>query len=85
MDEWHHIGLTYDGTTARLYADGMEIAASAKNWDLILDRAHVGRQVNNAAEFWEGLVDDVRLYDLTLGPEEILWLAGGTTPIHKPF
>ncbi|MHC4323239.1 MAG: LamG-like jellyroll fold domain-containing protein, partial [Planctomycetota bacterium] len=30
---WHHICLTYDGSIARLYADGAEVASATKNWD----------------------------------------------------
>jgi len=40
---WHHICLTYDGSIARLYADGTEVASTTKNWDLVLNRAHLGR------------------------------------------
>jgi len=72
---WHHICLTYDGTTARLYADGIEVASGAKNWDLVLNRAHIGRQVNDAVEFWDGAVDDVRIYDYALSSAEIKELA----------
>ncbi len=72
---WHHICLTYDGTTARLYADGVEVASGAKNWDVVLSRARIGRQVNDAAEFWDGLVDDVRIYDRVLSCGEIARLA----------
>ncbi|MBL7185177.1 MAG: LamG domain-containing protein [Phycisphaerae bacterium] len=68
---WHHICLTYDGTAARLYADGIQVASEAKTWDLALGRAHIGRQVNNAAEFWDGVIDDVRIYNRVLTPEEI--------------
>ncbi|MHC4111997.1 MAG: LamG-like jellyroll fold domain-containing protein, partial [Planctomycetota bacterium] len=68
---WHHICLTYDGTTARLYADGIEVASAAKNWNLILSRAHLGRQVNDIAEFWDGLIDDVRIYSKVLSQAEI--------------
>jgi hypothetical protein len=68
---WRHICLTYDGTRARLYADGIEVASEAKTWDLVLGRAHIGRQVNDAAEFWDGLVDDVRIYDRVLTVQEI--------------
>ena len=71
VDVWHHICLTYDGTTARLYADGIEVVSEAKSWSLTLGRAHIGRQVNDAAEFWDGLVDDVRIYDKVLTPDEI--------------
>jgi len=51
---WHHICLTYDGSTARLYADGVEVASEAKDWNLNLSLGHLGRQVNSAAEFWDG-------------------------------
>ncbi len=72
---WHHICLTYDGTTARLYADGIEVASAAKSWDLILGRAHIGRQVNDIAEFWDGAIDDVHIYDHALSETEIKKLA----------
>ncbi|MCP4995416.1 MAG: LamG domain-containing protein, partial [Gammaproteobacteria bacterium] len=39
----------------------------------------------NEAEFWNGSMDDFRLYDQELSPEEILWLAGRTSPVVKPF
>ncbi len=68
---WHHICLTYDGAMARLYADGIEVASAAKTWDLVPSRAHIGRQVNSAVEFWDGMVDDVRVYNVALTPEEI--------------
>ncbi|UCF16885.1 MAG: LamG domain-containing protein, partial [Phycisphaerales bacterium] len=79
VDVWHHICLTYDGTTARLYADGILVASEAKTWDLPLSRAHIGRQVNNAAEFWNGLVDDVRIYSRVLTPDEIAQVMRGDT------
>ena len=86
VDEWYHVGLTYDGTTARLYANGIEVATSVKTaWNLVPNRAHIGRQVNNAAEFWAGAVDEVRIYDVALSTEEIAWLAGRTLPVHQSF
>jgi len=85
MGEWHHLGLTYDGTTARLYTDGVEAVSSVKNWDLALSRAHIGQQVNDLFEFWNGTIDEVRIYRAALSPAEIAWLAGRTVPMHKPF
>ncbi len=84
LDEWRHAALTYDGTTATLYADGIEVVSAAKNWNLVADRAHIGRQVNDLVEFWAGAVDEVRLYERALSADEIAWLAGRTTPMHKP-
>jgi hypothetical protein len=70
-DVWHHIALTYDGTIARLYADGIEVASGAKTWNLVRGRAHIGRQVNTLVEFWDGAIDDVRIYKIALTPEQI--------------
>ncbi len=83
--EWQHIGLTYDGTTARLYADGVEVGSAAKTWNLIPSRAHIGRQVNDAFEYWSGSVDEVRIYDRALTAGEMAWLAGRTQLLYSPF
>ena len=85
LDEWRHVALTYDGAMARLYADGIEVASAAKNWNLVPSRAHIGRQVNDVAEFWDGMVDDIRVYNEALSAEEVAWLAGKRTPMHKPL
>ncbi len=74
---WHHICLTYDGTTARLYADGRQVASGLKTWNLVLNRAHIGRQVNDAAEFWDGSVDDVRIYRRALPQSDIQAIIDG--------
>jgi hypothetical protein len=75
--EWHHLALTYDGTTARLYADGVEIGSAAKTWNLVLNRAYIGEQINSAGEYWNGMVDEVCIFDHTLSVEEILDVMAG--------
>ncbi len=84
-NEWYHTGLTYDGTTARLYANGLEVGSAEKSWNLVLNRAHIGLQVNDLSEFWDGAVDDVYIYGRVLSPEEVAFLAGKTAPVHIPF
>jgi len=74
---WHHVCLTYDGTTARLYADGLQVASSLKTWNLVLNRVCIGRQVNDAAEFWDGAVDDVRIYRRTLSQSDVKAIMDG--------
>ena len=78
---WHHICLTYDGTTARLYADGINVATESKDWNLALGRAHIGQQVNDLAEFWDGAIDDVRIYNKALTKDEILQAMRGDTTL----
>ncbi|MCD8561621.1 prepilin-type N-terminal cleavage/methylation domain-containing protein [Candidatus Saccharibacteria bacterium] len=74
---WRHVCLTYDGTIARLYADGQERATRTDAWNLVKSVAYIGRQVNGY-EWWAGSIDDVRLYNRVLPPSEIqaLYAAG---------
>jgi hypothetical protein len=44
----------------------------------------VGKREDNVNVF-PGAVDEVRVYDRALLPEEIAGLAGRTEPLHKPF
>jgi hypothetical protein len=74
---WQHVCLTYDGTTARLYANGQQVASSLKTWNLVLNRVCIGRQVNNAGEFWDGAVDDVRIYRRVLPPGDVKAIMDG--------
>jgi hypothetical protein len=71
IDTWHHVVLSYDGDTARLYGDGIMLASSYKNWSLILDKVYLGRSVTDII-YWNGAVDDVRIYDKALSDAEIL-------------
>jgi hypothetical protein len=85
VDVWHHVCLTYDGSTARMYANGNLVASEARDWDLVLNRAHIGRQVNNAAEYWAGVVDDMRIYNRVLSQGEVASLAGKTATFTQPL
>jgi len=71
---WHHICLTYDGAWARLYADGVEVAAQQKPWSLVKNVFKIGRNVNDL-EYWNGLIDDVQVFSTVLTPAEIQGMA----------
>ena len=85
VDEWYHTCQTYDGTTARVYGNGVALASDARDWNLVLSRAHIGQQVNDLSEFWNGAVDDVCVYGAALTPEEVAYLAGKRALVHVPF
>ena len=87
--DWHHYAMTYDGTTIAYFLDGAEIdsdPAKSNVQDLSTsgDRVHIGSRVTQTSSF-PGNVDDAAIYDRVLSAEEILWMAGVTTPIDKPF
>ncbi|KQX48844.1 LamG-like jellyroll fold domain-containing protein [Paenibacillus sp. Root444D2] len=78
LGTWTHVGLTYDGTTARLYLNG------------VLDTSHnvtanseaVGGMIIGAdkllGELWNGEIDDVSIYNRKLTAQEMkdIWNSG---------
>jgi len=67
--EWHHFAATYDGTNAVRYADGVSIGSEAVTLNTTAT-FHMGKRVDNA-NFFPGVVDDVRLYKKVLSEAEI--------------
>jgi len=82
---WHHVAGTYDGQVNKLYLDGVERGQDKghhgpigkNNWDLC-----VGNNVIEDAggEFlaYDGLIDEVRIYNRALSADEIKLLATAT-------
>jgi RHS repeat-associated protein len=70
QDVWHHIALTYNGITIKLYADGVLLGSGARTWNTPINQTYIGRNVNGS-EYWAGLVDDVRIYSRALADTEI--------------
>ena len=82
-DVWTHIAGTYnlaDGK-ARIYKNGVEqesfdTEGGAINWDFIDgEEMKIGKSTNNAGAedgYFEGLVDEVRLWEYEMSSEEIL-------------
>jgi hypothetical protein len=73
VGEWNHVCLTYDGTDAVLYANGLQIGSAAENWNLVQDVAVIGQDVDvGAGEYWPGSVSSVMIYDRALQASEVL-------------
>jgi hypothetical protein len=74
---WHHVAATYDGTTWRLYLDGnleatlavAQPVASAS--DVAVSLATALNSTNLAAGFFDGVVDEVRIWNLARTQAEI--------------
>ena len=45
----------------------------------------IGRGESATTYFWQGAIDDVRVYNKALSQEELLWVAGQKTAVAKPF
>lgn len=74
---WHHVAGSWDGTTKRLYIDGLPVVevAATVSYDgraLVLG---ADRNAGNPVLFWDGALDDVRIYDRALSGAELAALA----------
>jgi len=80
LDQWFHAAAVYDGSEMILYLDGVQIGSTTKNGSLSLDDSvavWLGGSPGGATERpWDGLIDDVRIYDRALSQVEIIALPG---------
>jgi N-acetylneuraminic acid mutarotase len=70
---WHHVAMTYDGATLRLYVDGSEAASEAATGTLCDSSAPV--QLGSffgGSNNLNGTLDEVRVHDRALPAEEVL-------------
>ncbi|MFC5468014.1 DUF5695 domain-containing protein [Cohnella suwonensis] len=80
---WKHVAVTISGSTGRLYVDGVQVATNAsmtlnpsslgnttQNW--------IGRSQYSGDPYFNGSVDDFRMYSRALSASEITALYGGT-------
>jgi regulation of enolase protein 1 (concanavalin A-like superfamily) len=70
LNVWKHVALTYDGTTVRLYVGGA-LAGSAAGAHITNNNPLLFGHWVPSGEYWNGLVDEVRLYSRTLTQGEI--------------
>jgi hypothetical protein len=73
VNAWTHLAFTYDGTTMRLYVNGV-LARSALRAGPIRTSTgvlHIGGNQVWGGEFFNGLIDEVRIYNRALSPAEI--------------
>ena len=61
---WYHVAVTWDGTTLRLFINGTQ-EYSTTAWSISDTSAdlNIGRSPEYTARLWDGLVDDVRIWN----------------------
>ena len=76
IDEWHHIVLTNDGTTAVFYLDGLPLTTTGVNTKALVDLTNgfiIGdgdqRAVGN--DPWSGQIDEVAIFNVELSAQEV--------------
>jgi hypothetical protein len=78
---WHHAVGTYDGSQICLYVDGeLDISSTASGPIKINDHpVYIGENSDQSNRFWNGLIDDVRIYSYAMTSEEIAAITQNAT------
>lgn len=77
--KWHHVAATWDGTTRRLFLDGAAVGQDTPGVNAATaDNFRIGS--TNNGEFFDGLLDDVAVFDTALTTTQVGDLAAGGTP-----
>jgi hypothetical protein len=76
---WYHIAGTYDGVTMKLYINGQLDNYIAKNGNIFVSNSnwYIGAFNYGNIAYFNGLIDDVRVYDTALSADEIWQLYQG--------
>lgn len=79
IDRWWHVASTWDGTTKRLYLDGVLVQSASGTTLMDSGPIYVGSDWDNGApaHLFHGALRDFRLYDRALGATEVAQLSAG--------
>ena len=82
-EQWHHVAGVYDGTKIYLYIDGNTDVSTATSGGINTNNYSVmiGENAEQPERYWNGMIDDVRVYSRGLSAGEVnIIKAGGTVP-----
>ena len=81
LNTWTHLAATYDGTALRLYRNATQVATFARSGAITTSTGplRIGGNSIWPTEFFNGLVDEVRIYNRALTAAEI------TTDMNTPI
>jgi prepilin-type N-terminal cleavage/methylation domain-containing protein len=66
---WHHVVATYNGSSAKAYVDGVLVSSGSASGSFSAGTLHIGN--SGSGEYYNGLIDEVRVYSAALTATEI--------------
>ncbi|HKW31117.1 MAG TPA: LamG-like jellyroll fold domain-containing protein [Verrucomicrobiae bacterium] len=72
MNTWTHLAATYDGTTLRLYVNGIQVASRAQTGAIATSTnpLQIGGD-SIYSQFYQGMLDEVRVYNVALTAAQV--------------
>jgi hypothetical protein len=75
-NQWVHASATYDGSSISIYINGQEVTSnntgSISSINSSTSITAIGRAASNSAQYFNGLIDDVKIYNYARTPEQII-------------
>jgi WD40 repeat protein/serine/threonine protein kinase len=80
--KWHHIVGVHDGSKFSLYIDGILDDFQERGGFMLRNHSpiYIGGSPEESSSYWNGFIDDVRIYSYALNPEEVKMLYEGKEP-----
>jgi hypothetical protein len=82
-DEWHHAAGVFDGSNIMVYLDGaLDVSVATTEPIGINDKSmFIGDNPDATGRYWDGLIDELKIYDRALSAGELRYLAGFREPV----
>jgi len=70
-NQWYHVVGLYNGNKISIFVNGVNGGSNplSGSMDINIEKLLIGKNIQN--EFWKGLIDDVRIYNLALSSSQI--------------
>jgi hypothetical protein len=69
--KWHHVACTYDGTTRKIYLDGVVVGSDAPIGHNVTSTANFRIGSTNNGEYFGGSIDEVRIWNIARTQSQI--------------
>ena len=85
---WYHVAGTYDGTTQKIYVNGVLINSASYSGTMLAlsgKTVAIGVRANKHEGFWTGLIDELKIYNYARSQKQIVEdMNGGASGGRKP-
>ena len=69
---WSHVVAVYDGSTMKLYQDGVRVGSTAKTGSLDASSKDIFIGANPpGTRYWDGMIDEIKVYDFALSESQV--------------
>ena len=71
-NNWHHVAQVHSGTTTTFYIDGSASGGGTQsNFAENTHPVEIGSARTDSNDLWDGLIDEIRIYNRALSASEI--------------